>query len=243
MTDKFNIQDSQYKFPYHHLVQFERFSSSMTMMWGFEYYAYVRKVIAIVEELKPDSLLDVGCGEGKMILELAKIIPGEIMHGVDLSERAILFAKAFNYGNGSTFECCDVSTLSKKYDVITLIETIEHIPEEAISSFVAAVSSRLNKGGRVIVSVPSVNFPVIPKHYRHYDLDLIQRQFKGFTVESFEYCVPQGYLYKLMIRLSRFAYVTNITQRLHFLIAQTFCFKANKKNGRHIVCVLKMAHS
>lgn len=239
MTDKFYIQDSQYKFPYHHLVQFERFSSSMTMAWGFEYYTYIKKIISLVEGLKPRSLLDVGCGEGKMILELSKTMPGEIMHGVDLSERAILFAKAFNYGNGSTFESCDVSVLSKKYDVITLIETIEHIPEEVIPGFVKSIAGRLNKEGRVVVSVPSVNFPVIPKHYRHYNIELIQKQFEGFTIESTEYCVPQGYLYKLMIRLSRFAYITNSTQRLYFLIAQIFCSKANKKNGRHIVCVLR----
>lgn len=241
MTSKFAIQDNQYKFPYHHLVQFGGFSSSMTMAWGFEYYAYVQKVVSLVGQLNPKSLLDVGCGEGKMILELSKVIPGEIMHGVDLSERAILFAKAFNYGNGSTFECRDVSTLSDTYDVITLIETIEHIPDEDISKFVASVSGRLNPEGRVIVSVPSVNFPVIPKHYRHYDRGLIQKQFEGFTIESLEYYVRQGFLYKLMTRLSRIAYVTNFTQKLYFVIAQKFCFSANEKNGRHIVCVLKIA--
>lgn len=240
MADKFSIQDDQYKFPYHHLVQFDRFSSSMTMAWGFEYYAYVKRVVDIIVELKPKSLLDVGCGEGKMILELSKIIPGKIMHGVDLSERAILFAKAFNYGNGSMFECRDVATIDAKYDVIALIETIEHVPDEHISSFVGSLIGHLGKGGRIVVTVPSVNFPLIPKHYRHYNLNLIRSQFKGFEVESVEYWVRQGFLYTLLTRLSRLGYSFSFVQRFFFIVAQKFVFKATETTGRHLVCVLKV---
>lgn len=239
MENKFQIQNEQYGFPYHHLVRFDRFSNYIVMPWGFEYYAYMTKVIALVVGIGPKSLLDIGCGEGKMILELSKILPGKMMHGVDLSERAIFFAKAFNYGNESIFECRDVAGLTSTYDVITLVETIEHIPDEDIHDFIATVAKRLNKGGRVVVSVPSLNFPVIPKHYRHYNLNLIAKQFSEFEIESSNYYVHHGFLYSILIRFSRKFCSFKFAQSILFKIAQKFVFDATDTTGRHIVCVLK----
>ena len=43
MENKFKIQESQYSFPYHYLVNFDVFKSGMSMAWGIEYYGYVKK--------------------------------------------------------------------------------------------------------------------------------------------------------------------------------------------------------
>jgi SAM-dependent methyltransferase len=236
---RFDIQDEQYKFPYHHLVTFGNFSNYVVMPWGFEYYAYMTRVINLIKDLKPKSVLDVGCGEGKMILELAKYLPGETMKGIDLSGRAILFAQVFNYGNKAQFECRDIETIKEKFDVISLVETMEHIPDDAISHVVGNVTRCLNPDGRVIVTVPSVNFPVLQKHYRHYDIDLILKQFSGFKLESVEYMVAQGWLYKVLIRLSRKFCSFGLIRKILFTIAQKFLFNAKKDTGRHVVCVLK----
>ena len=42
-NNKFNIQENEYVFPYHHLVHISRnnFSSSKSLMWGLEYFSYV----------------------------------------------------------------------------------------------------------------------------------------------------------------------------------------------------------
>jgi len=53
-----------------------------------------------------------------MIFELSRKIKNKKLVGIDFSERAILFAKAFNYGNGSEFICGDVNDIKGNYDVI-----------------------------------------------------------------------------------------------------------------------------
>lgn len=239
MKEKFKIQDDQYAFPYHHLVTFRDFDTHKVMMWGFEYYAYISKVISLVKGRSFSSLLDVGCGEGKMILELSREVPGGKLKGVDLSERAILFARAFNFGNTAEFSCEDVSTMSERYDIITLVETLEHIPDDEVPGFVQAVAARLNEGGILVVSVPAVNFPVLTKHYRHYDLSLLSAHLEGFQLEEVHYLVKQGLLYTMLVRLFGKCSSFRAIRFVLFSVAKRFVFEASPDTARHLVGAFK----
>ncbi len=236
---KFEIQDEQYVFPYHHLVCFTSFSNYYVMSWGFEYYAYVSKVLDIIASEPFESLLDVGCGEGKMILELSKKVHNKRIRGIDLSSRAILFAKAFNYNNSAEFGTENVSLTLGVFDVITLVETIEHVSDDNIEQLINAVYDRTVSGGRVIVTVPTINFPLIPKHYRHYDLPLLERQFSRFTLESSFFMVKQSFVYSVLIRLSMKFCSFRILQGFFFLSAKKLLFNATPATGRHLVCVFR----
>lgn len=240
MKEKFKIQDEQYSFPYHHLVGFKPFNNYSVMSWGIEYYIYIKRVIDIVKNREFLSLLDVGCGEGKLILELKNVLQKEkVLNGIDLSERAILFARAFNYGNGAKFECADISSLSNSYDVITLIETIEHVPDEYIVSFIKNIFNRLNTGGVLIVTVPSSNMSLQKKHYRHYDAVILSEQFKDFQLIESHYVVKDGFIYRILIRLFRKFCSFDIIKKLLFVLSSKFIFDADENTARHIVCVFK----
>lgn len=167
---KFAIQDSEYEFPYHHLADLQRRTSRRAWIWGPLYAMYMRRVIDLVSSYRPHSLLDVGCGDGKLIFELLRrpIRPGRLL-GIDLSERAIAFARAFC--PDADFRCEDVANLSEQFEVITLVQTLEHIPDDAVPGFTAAVAQRLTHGGKLIVSVPSISAPLPEKHYRHYTIE------------------------------------------------------------------------
>lgn len=155
------IQEEQYEFPYHHLVNFKRFDNHKTLYGGLNYYGYISKVLEYINEELFVSLLDVGCGDGKMIFELSRKNKNKKLTGIDFSEKAILFAKAFNYGNGSEFICGDVCYVRGEYDVITMVEVLEHIPDNEIKKVVLSVYNLLPKNGRLVVSVPSTNDPLI----------------------------------------------------------------------------------
>ncbi len=239
MKEKFKLQDDQYQFPYHHLVGFSPFTNYAVMSWGFEYYAYVSWVIRIIQTLTFETLLDVGCGDGKMLLELNRQLPGKRLKGIDLSERAILFAKAFSFGDSVEFAAQDLAGVQETYDIVTLVETIEHIPDEEIAPFLQAIFARLKPGGSVIVTVPTTNFPVQAKHHRHYDLTLLKAQFANFDLKDARYLVKHGRLYATLIRISRKLCSFAFVQKAVLAIAKRMLIDATPTTGRHLVCLFR----
>lgn len=237
--EKFAIQEARYVFPYHHLVDFEKFSNYKVSLWGIEYYGYMNKIIDIIKRSNFNSLIDVGCGDGKMIFEIMKFSKDKRVVGTDLSEKAIRFAKAFNYENGAEFYCGDFSEIKEKFDIVTLIETIEHIPDEQVERFISNIHDRLNQGGALIISVPTDNVPLAAKHYRHYNLKLLCKQFHKFEVEKTCYLIKNNMLYKFIVRLSRKFCCSNIIRQVSLFLSKKFLFNANKKNAVHIICVFK----
>lgn len=162
---KFAMQETSYGFPYHHVPQLEGGTTPLlarSMGWGMEYLCYTTHVVDLVTRLAPRSVLDVGCGDGRLLSLLPKI---ERRLGVDLSERAIRFATMFS---DASFAVADVRELSETFDIACCIEVLEHIPDEIEVQFLAAIGARVKPGGHIILSVPSIVRPVHPKHYRHY---------------------------------------------------------------------------
>jgi SAM-dependent methyltransferase len=189
-VDKFQIQDDEYSFPYHHIPNLDsegRISLSRSAKWGFGYLCTLTHVRELILSNKPSSLLDVGCGDGRFTGMISEDIDRCL--GVDLSERAISIAKALR--PEIDFRATNVAAIEEGFDVVVAIETLEHVPDSGISAFVQALESRLNPGGRLVITVPSTNHPMQPKHYRHYDASLLQNQVEqssqNLKLESIEY--------------------------------------------------------
>src|SRR5438552_7873234 len=88
-------QEAEYAFPYHHLPQIAPFSISRHLFWGHAYASYVEKVLQLLSKQPFESLIDIGCGDGKLLLEISKRFRGKRLVGTDMSERALAFARAF----------------------------------------------------------------------------------------------------------------------------------------------------
>jgi len=213
--EKFAIQDAQYGFPYHHIPGIDpegRACRHRLLRWGFEYLCYTRHLHEKVRSLDPDSLLDAGCGEG-MFIKLLSDLNIARLAGVDLSKKAVAFAQAFN--PGITFHQQPLSQLSETYDLVTAIEVLEHIPDDSITDFIGDLLGKVRSGGHLLISVPTINLPPNPKHYRHYDENLLRAQFKQCPVPhemvEVEYVFNGNDLfYKLWKRLTgkRFHYLS-----------------------------------
>ena len=187
MKSKFKIQDSQYIKPYHHLLDLEKHAFFDVISWGLEYYSYVSFVTEYFEKILKNknikNVAEVGCGDGKILLELARRHEDILFEGFDLSKRAILFAKAFSYGfNNLKFFDCDFKNSKKKYNVILCIETLEHIPGNEIEGFLDAIYDNLKNDGLLLLTVPTVNLKLHPKHYRHYTKEILESQVKNYFV-------------------------------------------------------------
>lgn len=100
-----------------------------------------------------DSFLDVGCGPGLLVSEVAKNKSVKVF-GVDISPHAISFAKKNSPKSSLTIG--DVERLDFKdeqFNVISSFEVLEHLenPEKCLSEMLRCCK----KGGHVVISVPA----------------------------------------------------------------------------------------
>lgn len=163
------LQEDEYQFPYHHLPgrDFGHLRLGRVFRGGAEYMAYTWVVVERVRAQAPASVLDVGCGDGRLLAELASAVPGARRCGVDLDPRAVGFASLF--AQGAECQVMPVELLDEHFDVVTCVETLEHLPDDLEVDFLAATAARVAPGGHLVVTVPSTARPVSAKHHRHYD--------------------------------------------------------------------------
>jgi len=242
--DRYRIQDDLYSFPYHHIPHFDNEGVGVrfrTLNWGFEYLCYLRHIREIVQSLRPSSVLEVGCGDGRVIGMLDWGIDRRV--GVDLSEQAIRFAKAFH--PEVEFLSIDARELKETFDVVLAVEVLEHIPNEHVNTLLKTLEKRTNKDGYVVISVPTTVVPVRKKHYRHYDLELLQKQLEEASVPldivSAEYVYKKSQLVKQYLKFTQNHYwhiELKALNRLMWNYIWKRLRKTDEKHGQHLVVVL-----
>jgi hypothetical protein len=119
----------------------------------------------------------------------------------------------------------------------TLIEVLEHIPDNEVDSFVHSVRERLDNNGVVVVSVPSDCIPVSSKHFRHYNKQLLTTHMKGFKLQEIYYLVRPGFIFNILNRLIRKFASINIVRNFFFELYNIFCAEGDEGSCRHIVAV------
>ncbi|MGN7678479.1 MAG: bifunctional 2-polyprenyl-6-hydroxyphenol methylase/3-demethylubiquinol 3-O-methyltransferase UbiG [Anaplasma sp.] len=140
-----------------------KFSNLASEWWDGESFAILRKmnplrVQYVLSQLSSDasrgSLLDVGCGGGVFAESMASL--GFKVVGIDPSQESIDIAIEHARTRGLDIEycCADLEQLcsnsSSTYDIITLMEVIEHVPNP--QSFLEDACKLLNRGGMLFLS-------------------------------------------------------------------------------------------
>lgn len=171
-------QEEEYWFPYHYISQYKnnRFRQHFNDSWGINYVTTMEYLLERMRSLAPASIVDVGCGDGRMTREIALSLNTERLVGIDCSRRAIALAKAMNFGLSKVdFLCADISVSQNigGFDLAVLMEVFEHIGPEQTGEFLAGIHVLLKKGGRILLTVPHINKPVEYKHYQHFSVESI----------------------------------------------------------------------
>lgn len=135
--------------------------------------------------LDKKNILDVGCGGGILAESMAKF--GGNVTGIDQSEIAIKIAQLHAKENNLSinYKLLNIEDFlkkdSSKFDVITCLEMIEHVPDPA--SIITSCSKKLKKNGRLYVSTINRNLKaflfaivgaeyilnLLPRGTHHYD--------------------------------------------------------------------------
>ena len=239
-------QEDQYRFPYHYVPEWaDRFTQVQVMRWGYEYASYMEFVTGLLKnKYQPRNMLDVGCGDGRLVYEVRKHLPNISVAGIDYSAQAISFAKAFN--PEVKFHIGDITNPSfviGTYDTVTLVETLEHIPPETIKEFAKGLYRLLDNGGRLIVTVPCANIPVSKKHYQHFTLehlkDTLSPQFElidSYYVNSnsFREKIIKKILHNRLMSLNR-----NKISNFLYQYYKKNLFHSDAKDARRIVAVFQ----
>lgn len=247
--DRYRIQHDQYSFPYHHIPHFDNKDVAVrfrTLRWGFEYLCYLSHICEIVYSLTPSSVLEVGCGDGRVIGMLDRGIDRRV--GVDLSKQAIRFAKAFH--QDVEFLSLDARELKETFDVVLAIEVLEHIPDDQINTFLKSLEKRTNSDGYVVLSVPTTIVPLNKKHYRHYDLSLLQKQLEEARVHldivNVEYVYKKSRLIKQYLKFTQnhlWFIELRVLNRLMWNYVWKRLRKTDEKRGQHLVVVLRKTNT
>lgn len=249
------IQEQMYGFPYHYLIEFEpdgygAFRQCKNNSVGWRYASYLIRTIEQVGQHEFQSLVDIGCGDGFFLKKLSEKYPSKELAGLDLSERAIGFAKLLNQGDDGTkqnleFLSCDITKehLGQKFDLATCIHVLEHIRPESLSEFIAAVRELINDGGKFIVLVPSTKGPLekTKRHYQHFDEQSITRVLsEHFKVKIVEHLNNDGFWVKIISRIftNRLFILNNSSLRewLFKLYMRRF-LRCSRPNGRTLLAV------
>jgi 2-polyprenyl-6-hydroxyphenyl methylase/3-demethylubiquinone-9 3-methyltransferase len=128
--------------------------------------SFLRREITSAFALSPRAMqplerlraLDIGCGAGLLAEPLAKM--GAVVTGIDLADEAITAAKTHAEASGLVIdyrvEALESLPDEPAYDVITLLEVVEHVPD--YPALIVEAAKRLKAGGLLFVSTLNRTF-------------------------------------------------------------------------------------
>ena len=203
MINPQNLQEELYNFPYHYLPSFkDNFQITILWKWGLQYVATIKHLIEELKKIKFNSLLDIGCGDGRIVKELHDYFPDKNISGIDISEKAIRLARALN--PELNFEAIDIinTDRTKKHNVVTLIEVIEHIPPDQLDLFIEKTSNFLLEDGFLLLIAPSKSKILSKKHFQHFSkAHLCKLLSPHFDIVRVNYLHNPNRIFKVMMKI------------------------------------------
>jgi len=189
----------------------ERFIPEKLKETDETYQEHIERYKFTLDKISAKTVLDASCGAGYGSQMMARSA-GHV-HGIDISEESIRYAREKYGASNITYEAMDIKKLKfpdRSFDVVVSFETIEHIGFQ--QEFVDEIRRVLKPGGALIISTPNVETTPkgkavhTPFHVKELNLDEMKALLAGFAnIEV--YAQKMSYhkrLYKKIRLMSRY---------------------------------------
>lgn len=179
---------------------------------------------AVMDGRHDANVLDVGCGAGGMLGLLSRY--GEVS-GVDTSSELVEFCRRRGFERVELGSAYQLPVASGAVDLVTMFDTIEHIPDDGRA--LREVARALRPGGVLFLSTPAYQFLYanndrVAHHQRRYTAAGLRRVVAGsglvaikvtyFNTFLFPVILPLVLAKKAQERLSHPGDTTNLSHRI-----------------------------
>lgn len=155
----------------------------------------VRRVMSFLHGVEFETLLDVGSGRGVFLLPFMAEFPDVKITSLDLLEKRVTFLNELAAGGYSQLTAmqknlCDQPFPEDCFDVVTLLEVLEHIPE--VEKAITAAVKMAKK--YVVVTVPSKPDDN-PEHIHLLTKEILTDLFRRAGCEKLHFGGVEGHLF------------------------------------------------
>ena len=162
---------------------------------GTQVLPRVRRVLGFLHSVSFETMLDVGSGRGVFLIPFLNEFPWVSVTSLELLEKRVDFLNDLAAGGfpGLHAECGDICSRpfpDKHFDVITLLEVLEHIPdvEKAVNAAVGMAKKY------VVVTVPSKP-DSNPEHIHLLTKEKLTRMFRDAGCTRLHFDGVEGHLF------------------------------------------------
>lgn len=158
---------------------------------SMRYLARRSRALEILQLRSPKTLLEVGCGAGGLLAELA--LDGVECTGLETSPEALQLARRIATDSGISYDITDQPAphWQQYFAMVTAFDVLEHIDDDAAA--LRCWRNWVKPGGSLLISVPAHSHRWGPGdewagHFRRYDAIDLKRLISGsgFEIEHFE---------------------------------------------------------
>lgn len=155
----------------------------------------VQKAIGFLKGVWPESLLDVGSGRGVFLFPFLEAFPYVSVTSADILDYRVEFLRDIALGGIETLTAVQENIVTwnapdKSFDIVTMLEVLEHIPEVEKAIFNAVRLARRY----VVVSVPSKE-DNNPEHIHLLTKDILTDLFTRAGAKNLHFDGVNGHLF------------------------------------------------
>ena len=166
---------------------------------GTQELARTRRTLGFLHSVSFETMLDVGSGRGVFLIPFMKDFPWVQVMSIDLLEKRVTFLReladgGFRQLHAEQKNICDQPFPDNSFDVVSLLEVLEHIPEveKAVASAVRMARHY------VVVTVPSKP-DNNPEHVHLLTKDKLTKIFSAAGCTKLHFDGVEGHLFMVAI--------------------------------------------